>query len=138
MADLVIDQMTRKDFEAVPYRKGWSTKEIFDSFVILPTRRKHDSGYRCMDFIAVKDNRPVCRLSGCSDVVHFNGIGGFGYRWVEEYARCPETVPVTAWNMDCLHKSGLLRVWADRCELLNEDALSSFRVYAIKSSRANP
>ena len=28
----------------------------------------HDSGFVLMDFVACENNRPLCRLSGCSDI----------------------------------------------------------------------
>ena len=58
-----INDMTRKDFEALPHRK-WNEEIICDNIIILPTKRKHDSGYRCMDFVAVTKNEPICLLSG--------------------------------------------------------------------------
>ena len=46
MKDLT--QYTIKEFRALPKRKFGEDIGDFDSLVILPTRRKHDSGYRCM------------------------------------------------------------------------------------------
>lgn len=74
--------MTKEDFEKVPERGGWS-KDIgeFSSLVIIPLNYAHDSGWMCMNFVAVnKDGEPICRLSGCSDVLNLDGIGGYGYR----------------------------------------------------------
>ena len=75
-----ITEMKKIDFNSVPERKHWSDKvELFNSLVIIPTMRKHDSGYMCMDFCAVDINdEPICLLSGCSDVLHIDGIGGYG------------------------------------------------------------
>lgn len=93
-----INEMTRKEFEELPYRERFDSEIVCASLVILPTRRKHDSGYRCMDFVAVDAHeRPICRCSGCSDVLHL-------YDWFRE--------SFTKWDMDCLYKSGLLRVFS--------------------------
>ena len=75
-----IFNMTKEDFEKVPDRGGWS-RDIgeFNSLVIIPQDYAHDSGWMCMDFVAVdEDGEPICRLSGCSDVLHLDGIGGLG------------------------------------------------------------
>lgn len=77
-------KMTKKDFLAVPMREHFDTKiELFNSLVIIPTRHKHESGFMCMDFVAVDHkDEPICRLSGCSDVLHLDGIGGYGKPYV--------------------------------------------------------
>ena len=92
----------------------------FDSLVILPLRTKHDSGYRCLDFVAVRNGKPVCKLSGCSDVIHIGGIGS-------SYLGKSDLVD---WSIDCLPKSGLLRLFAGDAILKDGGALSSFQVFA--------
>lgn len=113
---------TRKEFEALPYRE-WNEEIVCDSLVILPTRRMHDSGFRCMDFVAIRGNKPICRCSGCSDVIHLGGIGG------NNYAFNKQGIPKkTAWSIDCLKSSGLLRVFCDH-KLVLGSALSSFEIF---------
>ena len=53
-----ITEMTREDFEKVPRRKNFMAPvPKFRSLVIIPTDEEHDSGYLCMEFVAVdKDN----------------------------------------------------------------------------------
>lgn len=73
-----IFEMTKEDFDKVPERGGWS-RDIgeFRSLVIIPQDYAHDSGWMCMDFVAVdKEGEPICKLSGCSDVLDLDGIGG--------------------------------------------------------------
>lgn len=125
-----VTQMKRKDFESLPHRKWDEDIGEFDSLIILPLRRRHDSGYRCMDFVAVKEDKPVCRLSGCSDVIHIEGIGGFGFDWARKYGRCPPLVPPTDWNIDCLPISGLLRMFCHG-KIKVGGALSSFEIYQV-------
>jgi hypothetical protein len=123
-----INLWTRKEFEALPCR-GWN-EDIgeFDSLIILPKRNIHDSGFRCLDFIAVKDNVPFIRLSGCSDVIHIDGIGGMGKNWLKRYGKIPDAVPPSNWSIDCLKTSGLLRMFTHR-KLLAGEALSSFEIF---------
>ena len=66
-----IFNMTKEDFNKVSERGGWS-RDIgkFDSLVIILQDYPHDSGWICMDFVAVsKDGEPICKLSGCSDCI---------------------------------------------------------------------
>lgn len=114
-------EMTRKEFENLPERE-WSKTVVCNSIIILPSKAKklHDSGYRCMDFIAVVKSKPICRLSGHSDAIHIDGIGGV------RRLQLPSN-----WSIDCLPKSGLLRLWANT-KIVCGPALSSFEIYATK------
>ena len=127
------ERWTRKEFEALPIREWNEDIGEFDTLVILPTRRLHDSGFRCMDFIAIKEGTPICRLSGCSDVIHINGIGGYGFKWLEKYGKCPDKIKPTDWSIDCLKTSGLLRIFTHG-KLRAGEALSSFELFSIKKN----
>ena len=130
-----INDMTRKELDALPYREGLGDKIEFTSMVILPGRIKdmHESGYRCMDFVAVMGEEPICRLSGCSDMIHIDGIGGYGKDWLERYGTVPAMVNRTGWSIDCLRKSGLLRMWPSSRRMTTCDyPSSSFEIYALK------
>lgn len=122
-----VNEMSRKEIEDVPTRDCNEDIGEFDSVVILPTRRKHDSGYRCMDFVAVRKGVPIKRLSGCSDVIHLNGIGGYG-KWLGSF---PQLIEPIGWSIDCLYKSGLLQIFTHGV-LTCGDALSSFEIYHHK------
>ena len=130
-----VNNMTRKEFESVPYRKRWDKPVVCTSLVILPgkSRPLHDSGYRTMDFVAVKNDKPICRLSGCSDVLHIDGIGGYGFNWLEKYGAVPKMIPPSAWSIDCLPKSGLLRMFCNG-EIVCGSSLSSFEIERRETS----
>jgi hypothetical protein len=121
---------TIKDFRDLPQRDWRADIGSFDSLVILPTKEIHDSGYRCMDFVAIKDGEPVCRLSGCSDVIHIDGIGGGGKN--RDMFRTTMTKP---WSIDCLPKSGLLQIFCSDFNLFAGLALSSFELFAEKRNK---
>jgi len=105
---------------------------IFKNPEIYEINGMHDSGYRTMDFAAIKNEQPICLLSGRSDVIHIDGIGGFGYHWYEKCGKPPNTIRVSGWNIDCLPRSGLLRLWPSSSKVICAPALSSFEIYAIK------
>jgi len=128
-----LEQWTRKEFSVLPDRKWGEDIGEFDSLIILPLRRLHDSGFRCLDFVAAIGNKPICLLSGCSDIIHIDGIGGYGYNWLQNSGGIPNTVVPVGWNIDCLKTSGLLRIFTGG-KLIAGEALSSFEIYAIKNN----
>lgn len=79
-----------------------------------------------MDFVAVRDGEPICRLSGCSDVLHLDGIGGYGENWFEKYPWQTKLVPPSGWSIDCLPEIlfSSVKRW-----LTCGEALSSFEVF---------
>jgi hypothetical protein len=120
--------MSKKELLEISRREWNEDIGIFDSLIIIPTNRVHDSGYTTMDFIAVKDNLPIKRLSGCSDVLHLNGIGGYG-QWS---GSIPTSRPVYSWNIDCLKKSKLLHIWCIGKRFKVGEALSSFELFIVE------
>ena len=119
-----IREMTREDFEVLPYRK-WDEVIIFDCLIILPMEEKHVSGYRCMDFVAVVEDEAKCLLAGCSDTLHIDGIGGFGQR----------VMPPAGWTIDCLPKSGLLRIRPASGKMTCGPVASSFEIFSVRRRR---
>lgn len=130
--DIKINDMTRKQFEAVLYRTDWKQQIVCDYIVIMPSKKMHDSGYRYMDFVMVKDGKPLCRSSECSDVIHIDGMGGYGYTNRKEILNYSDLVERKAWSIDCLKKSGLLRMWVNNYSLVCGPSLSSFEIWAVK------
>lgn len=127
---------TRKEFEALPRPDSfWNNIGEVDSLVILPCKRKHDSGYRLMEFVAIQGGKPTYLLSGCSDVIHFSGIGGYNSTGdnLPEYMRRikTQTIPVSGWKIDCLPISGLLRIMNDR-KMIVGASISDFEIYFIE------
>lgn len=127
-------EWTRKDFDALP-RADWKNEigEV-DSLIILPTRRKHDSGYRCMEFVTIQKGKPTYIVSGCSDVIHLAGIGGHNigeHNFDEKLLKnriSTHTCPRVSWSIDCLPVSGLLRLFCDKYLYIGR-SLSSFEVF---------
>lgn len=126
---IVIVPMDIGFVQLVKYRfVNWMKEKFswFDSYYFPDGL--HDSGYRCMDFIAFNHNKPIARLSGCSDVLHINGIGGYG----EEKNYSSNKVDRVDWSVDCLRKTGYLRLFSNSHQLKAGCALSSFDLIAIK------
>ena len=128
-----ITEMTKQEFAELRHKKWNENIGKFDAIVIIPGKSidLHDSGYRNMTYVLCKENYPVCLAGGGSDVLHINGIGGYGGYKANNIDKIIKTrlAPVIGWSIDCLPKSGYLRLFCDY-ELTNETDLSSFDVIA--------
>ena len=124
-----IFRMTRKEMQNVPFNESGKDIGKFSCLVIIPTYRFHDSGYRIMDFVAVSAGGfPICRLSGCSDVINIDGIGGRGKNWLSKPIESTDFIAAKGWSIDCL-PCGYLCLWTGKplsCSL----PLSSFQIFS--------
>lgn len=114
--------MTLEDFKKVPTAK-WDEPLVGDAFVILPAdegEELHDSGYRRMSVVVFNRGELLGRTSMCSDALHLGGIA-------DPYIY-PGKTPHITWNVDCLPKSGLLRVFSYSHKLEVGPALSSLEI----------
>lgn len=83
--------MNRKELLSIPKRKWDEELKGVEVVYVIPSRRKHDSGWACMDFVAeFKDNKPLVRFGGGCDSVSFIG---------EDFM------------MDCTYPHGIIRIW---------------------------
>ena len=119
-----VKKMKKSDFDAIPVWEPWTENtqpEPFYSMVIIPTHKYHDSGFKIMDFVFCnKDQEPICRLNGGSDVIHIDGIDGKGLN------RKP-TDPPEEWSIDCL-PCGYLRIFC-RGTITCGYPVSDFEIY---------
>lgn len=121
----------KSDFYSLPkieWDEDMNGKQ-FDSIIILPERRKHDSGYMCMSFVGCIDGEAVAIMGGGSDVLHIDGIGGYGKGWFERLHGVPRLAPIKSWNIDCL-PCGCLNIWASGRKIEIGSMLSSFEIFA--------
>ena len=86
----------REELLSVPKRKWDDVIYGVDVVYIIPSGRKHDSGYACMDFVASfngNKGKPMVRFGGGCDVVRLNG---------------------NHFRIDCEYPSRIIRIWNDR------------------------
>ena len=131
-----LTQWTVTEFRNLPKRAFGEDIGKFDSLVILPTRYKHDSGYRIMEFVAVKGETPIKRL-GQSDVIHLLGIDGTNIQnptCTSDYHHRMLTQRTfkASLRIDCL-PCGLLRIFCLN-ELIAGMDLSSFELYVDENN----
>lgn len=118
---LNIETLTKEDLLSL---SNSPPKGKFTDFVVVPTGGIHDSGFECMKFILLNRGTVVGVVSGCSDVIHLNGIGGFGR--TGSYTGNQKPI---SWHIDCLPSSGCLRFWCNKKLSTDEFVGSDFCVY---------
>lgn len=128
MSELTVKDLndyTLEELLSVPDMEWNEIRNDFDSLILVPTEQVHDTGFRCMEFVGCIGETPVAKMSGCSDIVHIGGIGGFN-----KFPIGSRIIPV-GWSIDCLNKTGLMRLFVDPTHKLeNSSALSSFEIFA--------
>lgn len=121
-----INKMSKKEFDEL---ENFEPTGKFDAVVIIPTKDIHDSGYRCMRFVLTRHDDIVGVVSGWSDVIHINGIGGYG-NWTSslpiDFSKPPKGY---GWRIDCLAKSGYVRLFLDKELCIDEWIGSDFQLY---------
>ena len=117
---------TREEFENLEYSEP---KGDFNGIVIVPTSEMHESGFRCMKFALTRGEEVVGCVSGYSDVVHLNGIGGYGklVADIEKVLRT-NTVRRIDWSIDCLQNS-LIRLFCSHDLEIDDIITSDFNLY---------
>ena len=126
-----INLMSRRELMKTPLLRHTESRTTFDNLILIPSKRNklHDSGYRTMTFIAVKNNAPIYKMFGDSESIKIDGIGGYGK---EQYTTNTKilTIAPTGWSIDCLAKSGLLRIWPSSNSMSCGAVLSNFEIFA--------
>jgi len=103
----------------------------------LPTERPspseteylHGSGYINLGFVAVIEDKPTWFIGGGSDVIHYDGIGGLGFRWTDRPRLVYDMCEPSGWNVDYLPVSGFFRFWSSVGRIRCGKSLSSFEVW---------
>jgi len=106
-----ISDLTRKNLEDVPLRRWDEDVGCFDSIILIPMKKLHeDSGFTLITLVGCRDGQAVQRLSDCSDVIRFLGVG---------------------YKCECFPKSRFLQFWVSRKQLRVSNALISIEIQVI-------
>lgn len=124
---------TKEEFENLDY---FEPTDEFNGIIIIPTNEMHESGYKCMKFALMNHWEVVGCVGGGSDVIHLNGIGGYG-KYGEEFNRSLSTglVKRVDWSIDCL-PNGLIRLFCSSKLELDKIICSDFNLYVKSESEA--
>lgn len=121
MMEKDIMKMTRKELQEL---ENFKPEGAFNGVVIVPMQENHDSDYSCMKFILLDHLDIVGVVGGNSDVVHLNGIGGYGKDLKEM-----DKPKRHAWSIDCLPVSKCVRLFCMEPLEIDEWFGSDFSVY---------
>lgn len=128
MIDKNIFDMTLEEIQEVPY---FRTERSFYEVVILPNEKVNNTvGFRCMDYILCDGGEIVAKIGSSSKQIHINGIGGQGnWKKLKKISKHEVLTELVPWQMDCLPKSNLLRIYCGRELELADFMGSSFEFW---------
>jgi len=92
--------MKRKELLALPVRE-WNKESYYDSVLIVPTGRKHDSGYMLMAIVGVIKGEPKEIAAYCDDIGWHTPapkVYGDGYT-------------IADIRTDMFYPSGIIQIW---------------------------
>lgn len=107
-----------------------SEERKFTSFVIVPTGEIHDSNFGCFKIILIDDSSReiVGAIGGYCDIIHLNGIGGYGLNF-DASLKSGKT-SVIDWKIDILPVCNCVRIHCRYPLSYDEFIGSDFQVYA--------
>lgn len=105
--------VSRKDLEAAPER-NWQEESTYSSIYLLPTKKKHDSGWHLICIVGVKDG--VLEKAAYCDDVCWNCEGDFRDM---------------ALRMDMTYPAGVTHVWSNSFSFKVGSSLSSTNVTLV-------
>lgn len=111
--------------------KPFEPKEPFNGFIVIPrvNCELHSSGYRMIKIALTNHGRVVGCVEGCTDVIHLNGIGGYG-KYGDLYTERVKTRqgPIIDWSID-VAPNGLVRVFCSYELEMCDFPLSDLMIY---------
>lgn len=114
-----MNRWKRKELLALPIRK-WDSPSEYDSLLLVPTGKKHDSGWALISIVGVRKGEPVEQAAHCDDI-------GWQVVAPTDYEHL---------RMDCLYPAGVMHAWG-RGKFVVGASLGSTRVtYRHETSNA--
>lgn len=122
---VTVEELLRLDYQK-------PQPQPFNSVIIVPLDGElHESGFRRMKFIYLKRDGEIVGVGGGpSDVLHLEGIGGYGQDWetsIEE-----RKTSISAWSIDCL-PNGCLRLFSRKPLMAPENTLSDAEIFTVQN-----
>lgn len=121
---ITVDELLQLDYQK-------PQQQQFNSVIIVPlSGQLHESGFRRMKFVYLKRDGEVAGVcGGPSDVLHLDGIGGYGRDW--QGGMDQQRIPISAWSIDCL-PNGCLRLFARKPLVAPENSLSDAEIFTVQ------
>lgn len=96
-------KITREALLALP-RRYWETPSEYDSLYIVPTRKKHDSGYMMMAIVGIRKGKGEV-AAWCDDIC-------WGFPKSHPYGKMKPNRNPHILRTDCIFPSGIIHMWA--------------------------
>ena len=109
---------TRKELLALPERP-WNVVRTYESILLFPTNRKHDSGFALMLVIGCYDRKASEIAVSTSDDIKWH---------ISEMERCGD-YHLANLRTDCFVKNGGLHFWMENNAFTIGHAVSSVNIY---------
>jgi hypothetical protein len=103
--------MKLKDLKNLPYRK-WNEIKEYNSLLIIPSGKKHDSGYALIYVIGCKNDDPVEIAAACDDI-----------NW-----KIPDHIDPWEFRNDMYYPSGIIHFWSSKYNFVVGVSLSSLDI----------
>ncbi len=116
---------TRKELLALPER-DWDKETIYDSIAVVPSGKKHDSGYAEIVIVGfdIDSKKPVEIASYCDDINYCFPEGVH----VEPHDK-------TVLRTDMFYPSGITHVWSRDYDFRVGSSLSSTAIYIVPTDQ---
>ena len=122
--------LKKSDFKNVPDRKRFSEDVwLVDWLVLVPSGRKHESGYRLINVVAWNWDQPLYKVTGCSDVINLGWIG-----WYWKSRAYWKLVQPIGWAIDLL-PCWYFRIFNTNWKIDVWHALSNFEIFWISQEK---
>jgi hypothetical protein len=118
----MLNQWGRDELFSLPTR-AWGEESVYDSVMLLSTRRKHDSGWAIIAIIGVRDGQPVEIACACCDDIEWK---------LPQPVICASHI-IGQMRMDCALRSGAMHAWARGAKFRVGIALSSTDIELLKA-----
>lgn len=113
---------SKKELLKLPER-DWSKSSVYESVMLVPTGRKHDSGYMLIAIVGVVDRQPKEIAAYCDDVCWAFPENLAGYKYDGFHNLSLRT--------DSYYPSGIMHIWSNYYKFEVGSSLSSTDINLI-------
>lgn len=103
-----VNSFTRKKLLDLPH-KNWDSTKIYESILLVPTRKKHDSGWHIICIVGCNKQKPVEIAGYCDDISWIiSRDKGFDE---EKFLYSHQGLAVAQMRTDMTYPGGCTHIW---------------------------
>lgn len=121
-----INAAKRRDLLNSPQRGSWDSTSYYSSVLLVPSGKKHDSGYHLIALVGmvIQDEKYILELVGYCDDVEWQVSPNVELLWGKNHLS-------NIVQMDCSFPAGVIRVWSYKNHFQVGACLSSTTVTVL-------